>query len=107
MPTRAPSAIKRATTARPIPEPPPVTSATCPSSQPIDPSSLLGNPSVGTIPVSPAVVARSIGLAFRGNSQIPGQPNPEIGQTRPGMDAWRFKKSQRDFVNQNIGDLLD
>ncbi len=34
-PTRAPSSIKRATTARPIPDPPPVTSATCPSSQPM------------------------------------------------------------------------
>jgi hypothetical protein len=30
--------MKRWTTARPIPEPPPVTSATCPSSQPMPPS---------------------------------------------------------------------
>src|SRR5260370_2316489 len=38
-PTPAPSALKRAATARPIPEPPPVTNATCPSSQPTVPFS--------------------------------------------------------------------
>src|SRR2546426_1943183 len=38
-PTRAPSSMKRATIARPMPEPPPVTSATCPSSHPMAVSS--------------------------------------------------------------------
>src|SRR5215469_6505251 len=38
-PTRAPSSTNRATTARPMPEPPPVTRATCPSSQPMARSS--------------------------------------------------------------------
>jgi hypothetical protein len=44
---RAPSFTKRSTSAKPSPEPPPVTSAASPSSHPIGPV-----PSVGVVPVS-------------------------------------------------------